>query len=165
MTARVPLPTGETCLVDEQDAALLSGRSLWLDGRGYVRISGGPGKRPVHLHLFLARPPRGFVVDHRSGDRLDNRRGNFRVCRQKDNARNRRLHSNSSTGFKGVVARGKAFASHIVVDGRQFHLGVFASPVLAARAYDRAATLHFGEFARLNFSAGRDWLIPGEGAA
>jgi hypothetical protein len=38
-----------------------------------------------------------------------------------------------------------------MVDGKSTSLGHYADPADAARAYDDAARIHFGEFAQLNF--------------
>ena len=55
-----------------------------------------------------------------------------------------------SKGSATARSRGKWYAT-ILVKGKAKLLGFFAEEVEAARAYDRAAVEHFGEFARLNF--------------
>jgi hypothetical protein len=59
----------------------------------------------------------------------------------------------NTSGFKGVWWNKKAekWKGQIQVDGKKIHLGLFSDPTVAARAYDEAATEHFGEFAHLNF--------------
>ena len=41
--------------------------------------------------------------------------------------------------------------AYIRVNGKQIFLGNFSNKVEAANAYDDAARIHFGEFARTNF--------------
>ena len=56
--------------------------------------------------------------------------------------------------LKGVCwdrSRGK-FLAQIKANGGCRFLGYHDDPVEAARAYDRAAREHFGEFARTNFA-------------
>jgi hypothetical protein len=96
---------------------------------------------------------KGILVDHRNGNGLDNRRINLRLCTDAQNRANRRLQRNNKSGFKGVFLNAKngKFLAHVQVNKKTFYLGSFVSPIDAAKAYDKAAKLHFGEFARLNF--------------
>lgn len=56
-------------------------------------------------------------------------------------------------GYKGVVRthRGNGFEATLCCRKTRYYLGTFATAEEAARAYDAAALIHFGEFARLNF--------------
>lgn len=106
-------------------------------------------RRKVSLHRFLIQE--GERVDHIDGDGLNNQRGNLRVCTHAENLRNTRPYKGKR--YKGVTHRQRsgnweAYIQH--PSGRQLHLGKFSTEEEAARAYDRAATELFGEFARLN---------------
>jgi hypothetical protein len=67
----------------------------------------------------------------------------------------RKPAANAASKFKGVYravsGRENHWASSITVGGSRMHLGRFSDEESAARAYDLAARIHFGEFARLNF--------------
>lgn len=102
-------------------------------------------------------------VDHRNGDGLDNRRENLRRATHSQNMRNvRKLNTRKAVSrYKGVghVNWPLTWRARISVDGRLRHLGVFPSEDAAARAYDAAARVAFGEFAAVNFPE------PGERSA
>jgi len=95
-----------------------------------------------------------------SGDTLDNRRCNLRICTNRENARNTRSSKlQKSGGFKGVFwhKKGQKWeaaigAGELTPNGkrRRIYLGLYWHPVEAARAYDAAALRHFGEFAAIN---------------
>lgn len=106
-----------------------------------------------YLHHFITQKPTSVVVDHRDGNGLNNCRLNLRPCTDANNASNRILHSNNTTGYKGVSwhRRDEIFNAKICVAGKQMSLGKFTDPTLAALAYDSAAVRYFGEFAKLNF--------------
>lgn len=141
-------------LVDAADVPMLKsldarwGLSTKARGRRaiHARING----RLVMLHRFLigSDPP---MVDHINGDPLDNRRSNLRVATNAENQRNRGPQKNNRSGMKGVTRNRKGWMARIKVDGKPMHLGTFSSPDEAARAYDLAAQVHHGQFARLNF--------------
>jgi len=87
--------------------------------------------------------------DHRNGNRLDNRRDNLRPATRSQNNANR--CGWSSTGFKGVKRQGRRFVARLMANKHPIHIGSFDTAEDAAKAHDRAALEHFGEYARLNF--------------
>lgn len=119
------------------------------------------GKR-VTLHRMLL--PNAKEIDHANGDGLDNRRENLRACTHAQNQQNRSKFKNNRSGYCGVYFDGytrnkrknnpriKPWVAQIVAYGKRHRLGYFKKPEEAAEAYDRAALLYHGEFARLNFS-------------
>jgi hypothetical protein len=108
---------------------------------------------PVLMHTQLMNPPAGFEVDHRSGDGLDNRRSNLRHATHQQNQANLKPRSGTSSQYKGVYwhkGAGKWMAYIGTGKGRRY-LGLHSDEGLAALAYDTAAMITFGEFARPNF--------------
>lgn len=88
------------------------------------------------------------MIDHINGDPKDNRIANLREATPRQNQYNR----GGQSGFKGVCwhKRAQRWQAQIATpDGRKF-LGMFDTEAEAAAAYDRAALLAHGEFARLN---------------
>jgi HNH endonuclease len=92
-------------------------------------------------------------VDHKSGDGLDNRRENLRICTSSQNQANRRKWQGTSSQFKGVgwVRRVGKWQAQLSVNRKGVHLGYFTDEVEAGMAYDSAAREHFGAFAFTNF--------------
>lgn len=94
------------------------------------------------------------TVDHISGDTLDNRKSNLRVCSQGMNNLNKPPRADNKCGYKGVRKQlGKKknpWDSRIQLDGKRITLGHFDNPHDAARMYNFwAADIH-GEYAYLN---------------
>lgn len=90
-------------------------------------------------------------LDHINFDRKDNRIANLRIASVADNQRNRAVQSNSTTGIKGVTGqKSGTYIAKISLNKRQIHLGSFKDSDEAAHAYNKAAILLHGEFARLN---------------
>ncbi len=147
-------------VVDEEDADLeqyswqAASNPLW-SGRVYARTAACNffTSHPAPMHKIIAQRMgiTSECVDHIDGDSLNNRRSNLRGCTRGENVRNAKKRKNASSVYKGVSARSGKFAAQIKVSGKRFHLGTFTDELEAAKAYDAAAKLHFGDFARINF--------------
>jgi hypothetical protein len=95
-------------------------------------------------------------ADHKNLDTLDNTDENLRISTNAENARNKRLQRNNTTGYKGVrrVTNSRTkeqtnkWMARIRVNSKAVYLGVFDSPEKAHAAYCKAATELHGEFAR-----------------
>ncbi len=157
----VPLSQGKIALIDNADLSLIEGHS-WCTQKTrhhwyaitYVG-SGHASRRRLTMHRLLMQSPKGFMIDHIDGNGLNNQRSNLRLATAAQNQSNKRIVSGASR-FKGVFSekRGRPWRAKIKVDGRQFSLGKFDHEADAARAYDRAALEHFGEFACTNAMLG-----------
>lgn len=53
--------------------------------------------------------PIGFVVDHKDGNPENNTLSNLRVLSTKDNARNRKMQADNTSGFTGVYLNNKTY--------------------------------------------------------
>lgn len=92
-------------------------------------------------------------VDHKDGDKLNNREMNLRVATNGQNIANSRSRKGASSSYLGVHwhKQNMNWVVAITKDYQQVHLGSFWDEVEAAHAYDAAARAIHGEFARVNF--------------
>jgi len=113
-------------------------------------------RQAMHRLIMGCTPGDGRVVDHKNGNKLDNRRENLRICSRGENASNRHKQANNTSGYKGVhweATRGKWIASIKRRENgklKNFFLGRFDCKVEAAKAYNKRALELHGEFAILN---------------
>lgn len=94
------------------------------------------------------------IIDHINRDRADNRIANLREATYSQNGRNRKSGRNSTSQYLGVLwgTKARKWRAVIQVDGKHREIGHFSCEQEAARAYDKEAFLHCGEFACLNFA-------------
>lgn len=123
--------------------------SLRPDGYWSICIKGKPmlAHRLAWLYVTGVLPDR--QIDHINGNRSDNRFSNFRAAEHCENARNKRVSRNNTSGFKGVSysERHKKWTARIMLNHKSFFLGLFDSPEDAHAAYVAAASRLHGEFA------------------
>jgi len=92
------------------------------------------------------------ILDHINGNGSDNRISNLRGCSNTENNMNRGPNKNSTSKYKGVCwdNRDSHWYASIGLSGNKKNLGYFNTEKEAAIAYNKAAKIHFGEYAYLN---------------
>jgi len=75
------------------------------------------------------------------------------LCTSAQNEKNKKPIEGRTSKYKGVCwhKAAKKWNSQIIIKNKKTYLGCFTDEIEAAKAYDKMAKLHFGEFAYLNF--------------
>lgn len=138
-------------ICDEEDKRKISLISWTEDSDGRVRAS--IDGKTVRLHQFIL--PGHELIDHANGNQFDVRKTNLRPATHVTNGYNRTKTIHNTSGYKGVHRRKdckkEVYTAKIVINKQQVRIGQFTTAEAAARAYDRAAIKHHGEFCNLNF--------------
>jgi hypothetical protein len=86
----------------------------------------------VAIHRYLWEQvngliPKGMQIDHINGDIHDNRMSNLRLVTNQENARNRAVSMNNTSGVNGVswCKKARKWRPSIGVDGKLLRLGTF----------------------------------------
>lgn len=121
-------------------------------GSGHYSVSVLGHDFYVHVVVWLwvtGRWP-NKLVDHRDGDKTNDKWSNLRLATKSQNAMNSKLRSDNRTGVKGVFEqRNGKFTAYIDSNRRRVYLGhAFKSLADAAQARKEAEKLYHGEFAR-----------------
>jgi len=152
-TTLVYCTKGRYFKIDTADLPLVKSRQWCMEKEGYAKSRTNGEYVTLHrLLMGVASCGCQIRVDHISGDPMDNRRSNLRICSAVDNARNSKLRNNNKSGYKGVSfapQRGK-YCAYISDNCKTKNLGYYNTAQEAAAAYDEAASFIYGEYARTN---------------
>ena len=160
----IPLTQGKSAWLDDEDFERINthkwGAQKTKEG-DYYAIRTICHKDGRHERMYMHREIMGAgadqEVDHRNGNKLDNRKANLRIATAGQNQWNKGKNSNNSTGYKGVFYdpspnhNGRPFYARLKRNNKRMRLGYFSTPEEAAKAYDKAALQNDGEFVYLNF--------------
>jgi len=125
-------------------------RAGFTDNYGYRMIKFGGKCYLAHRVIFFFA--NGYLpeeVDHRNGNRLDNRISNLRAATKSNNMQNSKMRKTNTSGVKGVYwckAKKKWIAS-IRSSGVRHNLGSFIDFFEACCAIHSARNKYHGEFA------------------
>lgn len=142
------LTQGKIALVDDENYEWLNKHPWFAVERSdnwYAVRTGNSYGAIIYMHREIMKTPASQVVDHLNHNGLDNQRTNLRNCSQAQNTQQRK-----GDYLVGVDKPTNRFRSRIMVNRKNIHLGMFNSEVEAAKAYNIAALLYFGENAKIN---------------
>jgi HNH endonuclease len=114
------------------------------DNDGYVLLVIDGKKYKAHRIAWMyvyGEDPGKFEIEHKSRNRADNSISNLRKATRSQNCANKK-----SKGYRKTI-NGK-YEALIKIKGKQKYLGSFNCPLLARLAYENAAKIYFGEFAK-----------------
>lgn len=151
----IPLTQGKVALVDDEDYDWLM-QWKWSVSSSSTKpyaVRWTSGNRKVRMHRAILNLPDGVVGDHINLNTLDNRRCNLRPATKAQNNQNTKGRINTSSQYKGVSwdINKERWVAQIWANDKKYWLGTFRSEHEAAHAYDAAACIHHGEFAKTNF--------------
>lgn len=88
-------------------------------------------------------------IDHTDTNTLNDKWENLREATRIENCRNIKVRSHNKLGIKGVSQIKNKYKAVINIgNGKDKYLGYFDTIEEAKKAYDDAAALHFGQFAK-----------------
>jgi hypothetical protein len=129
------------------------GKKTYRGGLAYARagIRGSSGETKIHQIILPCEE--GFIVEHKDGNGLNNRKNNLRPATCSQNSMNTKLRSNNTSGCKGVTFDKKwdKWVAKITVDGKDHCLGGFSTKEEAVRVRKDAEGNYFKEFSYLKY--------------
>jgi hypothetical protein len=155
-------------MVSDSDYSLVN-KHIWYLDKSKLRdtiyaitlIQNEEGKNVrIKMHVLILGKHTGKVIDHINHNGLDNQRENLRVVTQLQNRQNSMKHNSRkkySSKYKGVTrhpydeGNQERWIASIRANGKSLRLGIFKNEIEAAKSYDEAAKMYFGEFSYLNF--------------
>lgn len=121
-----------------------------MDDEGYLRISiDGKHYRSARLACLYMTGEMPIEADHINRIRHDDRWENIRQADRRQNAANRKLQRNNTSGFKGISwdKRRNLWGVNATIDGKLRWFGYFDDIELAGLVSSEVRSKIYGEFA------------------
>lgn len=117
-------------------------------------------KQTITLHYFIwivlnqRVVPKGYSIDHKNRNYLDNRLENLRIATRRQQSLNKSKSKSATSQYFGVSVKRKKWRVQGDLDGHYVDIGTFETELMAAYVYDRwlitVPDFHEG-FRNLNF--------------
>jgi hypothetical protein len=153
---KIKLTQNQYAIVDQEDYEKLNKYKWYAKrciNRFYAHKRNEAGVN-VSMHREIMKPIKGYCVDHKDGDGLNNKRDNLRIVTIAENNYNKsKSRRTLSSQYKGVSIDKRTNKWRVIIyyKYRKIHLGMFDDEIEAAKAYDEAAKELYGKYAKLNF--------------
>lgn len=138
-------------IIDLDDVEKIKKHKWYLNDNGYVLTH--IDKKNVRLHRFIKNCfDNNIIIDHKNGNKLDNRKDNLRECTSQQNSMNHKTSCNNTSGFDGVCwdKEKNKWKASIKVNYKGIHLGYFNDKEEAIKVRKEAEIKYFGEYRRDN---------------
>ena len=139
---------------DSDDYDIVKEYSWSISDHGYVVARDNSTKKLIRLHRLVMGCVEGdsIMIDHINRNRNDNRKENLRICNILENAQNRSVMKNNTSGVPGVTWNKKLskWTAYITVNKKRIHLGTFKQKEKAIEIRLKAEKEYFGEFSPNN---------------
>jgi len=128
----IALTQGKIAIVDDEDYDWLSEHKWYFNRYPRRRC----GKETLAMHRAIMKPPDGYEVDHINRNTLDNRKDNLRIVTRKENADNRGMFKNNTSGATGVCFQKGKYQASYRHNGKLIYIGRYATIEEAKQAYE-----------------------------
>lgn len=137
-------------LVDEHRYDEINKHRWYLD-RKYARCAFQNKSIFMH-HMVHGPPPENLYIDHKNGNKLDNRESNLHPVTYSQNSQNRSRSNNKEYASKyiGLSKESGKWRVQVRYNYEYINLGSFESEVEAAKQYDIYVLLKIGQYAKTN---------------
>lgn len=129
--------------IDKEDIAKLGNSRWYMSNSGYVVRDSKI--KPARLHqLIIGGKKEGLEIDHKNGNRLDNRKKNLRYATHSQNIINSRARK--ILGYQFSFGRRLKYRVYVCVEGKRIHVGSFETKKDAIRARKKAVKIYYKQF-------------------
>lgn len=140
---------GTEFYVDSEDVNRIKDKPWYVSPRGYLVTSIlSENKNLTFLHRYImGEIEGGKEIDHKDGNKLNNRKNNLRICTRQENIWNIKNRPTNKYGFTGVDIHNGKWRARISYNNRLMDVGYYKTYKDAVMARYNAEQKYFGEYA------------------